>query len=41
MKQRMVKMTEKYPIASFEDPFDQDDFTSYGALTEAVKSRGV
>eukprot|EP00792_Barthelona_sp_PAP020_P006731 TRINITY_DN3065_c1_g1_i4.p1 TRINITY_DN3065_c1_g1~~TRINITY_DN3065_c1_g1_i4.p1 ORF type:complete len:426 (-),score=142.69 TRINITY_DN3065_c1_g1_i4:2125-3402(-) len=26
-----------FPIVSIEDPFDQDDFASYGVLTSAVK----
>ncbi|KAA6378089.1 MAG: Enolase [Streblomastix strix] len=38
---KYLQMAEKYPIASFEDPFDQDDFASYGKLTEALKAKGV
>lgn len=26
----------KFPMVSIEDPYDQDDFASYGALTEAM-----
>lgn len=28
-----------YPIVSIEDPFDQDDFGSYGALTAEIGSQ--
>eukprot|EP00708_Paratrimastix_pyriformis_P000759 EC835301.1.p2 GENE.EC835301.1~~EC835301.1.p2 ORF type:complete len:80 (+),score=30.73 EC835301.1:258-497(+) len=27
------QMATEFPIASFEDPFDQDDFESYARLT--------
>ena len=30
-----------YPIVSIEDPFDQDDFASYTALTASVKEQIV
>jgi len=30
------EFTEKYPMVSIEDPFDQDDFASYTAMTEAL-----
>ena len=30
-----------YPIVSIEDPFDQDDFASYTALTASVKEQMV
>ena len=30
------KFIEKYPMVSIEDPFDQDDFDSYGKLTKDV-----
>jgi enolase len=30
-----------YPIVSIEDPFDQDDFDSYTALTASVKEQIV
>ena len=31
-----VELTEKYPIVSIEDPFDQDDYESYAKLTARV-----
>jgi len=31
-----LKLARDYPIISIEDPFDQDDFESYGALTAKV-----
>ena len=30
------KMAAKYPIVSIEDPFEQDDWNSYGALTQKI-----
>lgn len=36
-----LSLAEKYPIVSIEDPFDQDDFESYGKLLAAVKSKGL
>ena len=30
------QLTQEFPIVSIEDPFDQDDFTSYARLTAAV-----
>lgn len=30
---------KQYPIVSIEDPFDQDDFSSYGALTSDIGSQ--
>jgi enolase len=41
LKTRYVEMAAKYPIVSFEDPFDQDDFESYGALTSDVKEKKI
>jgi len=32
-------LVKNYPIASIEDPFDQDDFNSYAKLTESVSSK--
>lgn len=29
-------MASKYPIVSYEDPFDQDDFKTYARLTQAI-----
>lgn len=31
-----VELTQKYPIISIEDPFDQDDYESYAKLTARV-----
>ena len=31
-----VELTEKYPIVSIEDPFDQDDYESYAKLTARI-----
>lgn len=31
-----VDLTEKYPIVSIEDPFDQDDWENYAKMTERV-----
>merc|ERR1712087_615479 len=28
--------TEKYPVISIEDPFDQDDFPAYGKMTASL-----
>lgn len=36
-----LKLIEKYPITSIEDPFDQSDFTSFAALLKKVENRGV
>jgi len=41
LKKRLEEMADKYPIASYEDPFDQDDFETYHKLTESMKSRKV
>ena len=41
LKKLYEDMAEKFPISSFEDPFDQDDFTSYHTLTEALKAKKV
>ena len=29
-------MVDKYPLVSIEDPFDQDDFESYVAMTKEL-----
>jgi len=36
-----VSYAEKYPIVSIEDPFDQDDFESYGKLLASIKSKNL
>jgi len=36
MVDKWVKMVQKYPIGSIEDPFDQDDWAAYPQLTKAV-----
>lgn len=36
-----LKLVEKYPIASIEDPFDQSDFDSFAVLLEKLENRGV
>ncbi|KAK2949039.1 Enolase [Blattamonas nauphoetae] len=41
LKSKYIEMTEKYPIVSIEDPFDQDDFESYKALTDACLAKNV
>ena len=33
------KLSSNYPIVSIEDPFDQDDFTSYIKMTERLSKR--
>jgi len=33
------KFVDEFPVVSIEDPFDQDDFESYGKLTAAVGSK--
>jgi len=32
-------LTKKYPIISIEDPFDQDDFSSYVKMTKRMGER--
>ncbi len=32
-----LKLCKKYPIASIEDPFDQDDFTAFTQLRQSLK----
>jgi enolase len=32
-------LADSYPIVSFEDPFDQDDFSSYRKLTSRLKGK--
>ena len=32
-------MANNYPIVSIEDPFDQDDFSSYIKMTEQMGER--
>lgn len=41
LKKLYIEMATQFPISSFEDPFDQDDFASYGSLTEALKEKKV
>ncbi|CAL6038288.1 Enolase [Hexamita inflata] len=36
-----LSFAEKYPIVSIEDPFDQDDFESYGKLLAGIKAKGL
>lgn len=36
MTDMYTKLAEEYGIISIEDPFDQDDFGSYGALTSKI-----
>lgn len=38
LAQIYMKFTEDYPMVSIEDPFDQDDWESYTALTAAIGS---
>ncbi len=38
MHEYYVSLTEKYPIYSFEDPFHEDDFSSFALLTEKIGS---
>ena len=33
---KYVDLCNKYPIISYEDPFDQEDFETYGELTERI-----
>lgn len=35
-----LALVGKYPIVSIEDPFDQDDFASYGRLLSNIKAKG-
>jgi len=35
------ELTRRFPIAYVEDPFEQEDFVSFGALTHRLGSRGV
>lgn len=32
-------LSSKYPIVSIEDPFDQDDFSSYVKMTQRIGER--
>jgi len=34
-----AELSETYPIVSIEDPFDEEDFDSFAALTEKIGSR--
>jgi enolase len=34
-----TKLTEKYPIVSIEDPFDQDDFAAYVKMTKKLGNK--
>jgi len=36
-----AEMAAEFPICSFEDPFDQDDFESYGQLTQRMIPHNV
>ena len=33
------RLTNKYPIVSIEDPFDQDDFDSYQKFTKRIGNK--
>jgi len=33
---KYIDIANKYPIVSFEDPFDQEDFETYGELTDRI-----
>jgi enolase len=35
------ELTRRFPVAYVEDPFEQEDFVSFGALTHRLGSRGV
>ena len=37
MCDRLLALSREYPLRFIEDPFDQDDFASFAALTEAAK----
>lgn len=32
-----MELCHKYPIISIEDPFDENDFTSYAFLLKTIK----
>lgn len=32
-----ISLCKKYPIISIEDPFDENDFTSYAHLLKTIK----
>lgn len=34
-----TNLVDKYPIVSIEDPFDQDDFSSYIKMTQQLDKR--
>lgn len=34
-------MANRFPICSFEDPFDQDDFETYAKLTARMEPKGI
>lgn len=36
-----LELTKKYPIVSIEDPFEEDDFSSFGELNEKSEARIV
>lgn len=38
LKERYEKLIKKYPIISIEDPFDQEDFDSFGELLKSSKN---
>ena len=37
----MADLAQRYPIVYIEDPFEEDDFVSFGALTHRVGGDGV
>nr|ACZ51355.1 enolase [Eimeria tenella] len=39
LKDLFKEWSEEFPIVSIEDPFDQDDFSSYAALTAEIGSK--
>jgi enolase len=36
---KYMELIEKYPVISFEDPFDQDDWTSFTELTKKIGNK--
>lgn len=41
LEMKYLEMVEKYPVVSIEDPFEQDDFEHFTALTKALKEKNV
>lgn len=39
LRETYVKWANEYPIVSIEDPYDQDDFEGFSALTAALKGK--